>query len=105
MKTNTQQTESPPRARKLSITPVVAELVSQVNCEAVVAIPAQQWSDRARASGMPYRRHGHLVVMRLQDALAAFGPEQPSPTPAPEASADPAAAVRDALGLRRRGER
>jgi hypothetical protein len=82
--------------------PVTPVLVSQANCLPVLGIPANQWSDRARASGRPWRRHGQLVLMTVTDALAAFRPEPSTPAAPP---ADPAESVRAALGLRRRGSR
>jgi len=71
----------------------------------VLGIPDTCWPDWVRSLGIPHRRIGQLTLVRVADALVALGPEQTTATSAPEASADPAEAVRSALGLRRRGER
>ena len=103
MKSNTEKSEQQaPRARKLDVTPV---MVSQRTSLQVLGIPGTSWPDWVRSLGIPHRRIGQLTLVRVDDALAALGPESTPAAPAPEASADPAAAVRDALGLRRRGDR
>jgi hypothetical protein len=89
-----------PRARKLEVAPVI---VSQRTSLQVLGIPGTCWPDWVRSLGIPHRRIGQLTLVRVEDALAKLGPEDGPAESAPEASADPAAAVRDALGLRRRG--
>ncbi len=92
--------DAPRRARKLDVTPV---MVSQRTSLQVLGIPGTSWPDWVRSLGIPHRRIGQLTLVRIDDALAALGPESTVAAPAPEASADPAEAIRSALGLKRRG--
>jgi len=82
---------------------VAPGIIGPENCEAFTGVPKHQWNERVRESGVPYRRLGHLVLVRAEDALRAFGPEAVKPSAA--SPSDPAEAVRSALGLRRRAGR
>jgi hypothetical protein len=99
--TDTHSMVNARRARKLDVTPV---MVSQRTCLQVLGVPESVWSDWVRSLGIPHRRIGQLTLVKVEDALAKLGPEATTAAPSPEAAADPAAAVRDALGLRRRGQ-
>jgi hypothetical protein len=88
-------------ARKLDVMPV---MISQRTCLQVLGIPGTCWADWVRSLGIPHRRIGQLTLVKVEDALAKLGPETTTTAPSPEAAADPAAAIRDALGLRRRGK-
>ena len=90
-----------PRARKLDVAPL---MVSQRTSLQVLGIPESVWPDWVRSLGIPHRRIGQLTLVKVEDALAKLGPETSPAASTPEAAVDPAAAVRDALGLRRRGK-
>lgn len=92
---------SHPTSPKETQVAVIPLLIANANCEIMTGIPRPQWSDRVRAAGIPYKRHGNLVVVRAEDAIRAFGPES-TPNAVP---ADPAELVRQTLGLQRRGSR
>lgn len=101
---DTQSMPQPPRARKLDLA-IAPQMVSQRTSLQVLGIPGSSWPDWVRSLGIPHRRVGQLTLVRVEDALRVLGPEQSTPTPTTETAVDPAAAVRDALGLQRRGQR
>lgn len=91
---------SKPRGKRhsASVAPVV---VSQSNCEAALGIPPRKHLDLVRELALPHTRVGSLLLVRLDDYLAALA-RRTVATVEPANDAPSIDDVRAALGVAKR---
>lgn len=91
-----------------SAPPAAALYVGPMNCEAVVGLPWRRVRDHARELGVPVVHFGKALLVPVDLLVEALRSLSASPTSSteqqPAANAtDPAASIRERLGVRRVG--